>query len=150
MSDLNSWLVLLHVLGAMMWLGAWTAISVFAYHTVRHPDLAGVTRLFGVMRLLGPTVFGPATLLVLGAGVWLVIRFDRVNFTDAWILIGLGLYVLATLVGIVGMSRMNRRAEAAAERGDLKAAVAATRNWLVMAYVVVGILVLATADMILS
>jgi uncharacterized membrane protein len=150
MSELNTWLVFLHVLGAMVWLGAWSAIAVFAWHIVRQPDLASIRRLFATMKLLGPAVFGPATLLVLGAGIWLVARYDRVSFTDPWILIGLALYVLATLVGMLGMSRANRKADAAAQQEDLESAVAATRRWLSMALAVDVILVLATADMIFA
>jgi hypothetical protein len=62
---------------------------------------------------------------------------------------GLGLYLVVTLVGMLGLSRAGRTATAALDRGDVAAAAAATRTWLPLAVVVTALLVVATADMLL-
>ena len=148
MTDPHAWLAFLHILGATVWVGAWVAICVFAVDAVRHPEPAVLRRLFGVMRTLGPTVIGPATLLVLGAGIALVARSTRTAWSDRWIVVGLALYALVTLIGVVGLSRASVRATRALDEGDLAAAVGATRIWLRLAVAVAAVLVLATADMV--
>lgn len=149
MSDIDEWLALLHVLGAAVWTGAWFAICAFAIDAVRHPTPEAVKRLYAVMRSLGPTVIGPSTLLVLGAGIALVVRADWVSMADTWIIAGFVLYVVVTLVGVLGLSRANRSAATALAADDLSAAVAATRTWLRLALIVTALLVVAIADMVL-
>ena len=149
MTDLDQWLAFAHVLGGVVWTGAWVAIYAFALDAVRHPELATVSRLYAVMRGLGPAVLGPSTLLVLGAGIALVARADWVAMGDLWIVLGLVLFVVVTLVGVLGLSRATRAAGVALDRGDLAEAVAATRTWSRLALVVTVLLVVATADMVL-
>ena len=100
------------------------------------------------MRRIGPAVIGPATLLVLVPGLVLVIRYDRLAFSAGWIVAGLVLYAVVTLLGMVGLRRASTAATAAASAGDLPAAAAATRRWLILAMTILGLLVLATADMV--
>lgn len=149
MTNLNAWLAFLHVLASMVWLGAWAAICVFARNAVRDPKIDALRRLFAVMHSLGPTLLGPSTVLVLVTGGILVARSRRAELGDAWVLVGLGLYVAATLVGMLGLSRASRAAAAALDLDDLPAATVATRSWLNMAVAVTALLVLATADMVL-
>jgi uncharacterized membrane protein len=148
MADLDQWLVFLHILGAATWLGAWAAICVFAADAVRRPSIDGFDRLFAVMRRLGPMVIGPSTLLVLVPGLVLVGRYGRLSFSARWIVAGLVLYAVTTLLGMIGLSRAGKAATAAVSSGDLPAAVAATRRWLTLAVTALGLLVLATADMV--
>jgi uncharacterized membrane protein len=148
-TDLNAWLAFLHILGASVWVGAWTAICAFGANAVRHPSADAFHRLYAVMRLLGPAVIGPSTLLVLGAGIALVVRSERAAMSDLWIAAGLALYVVITLLGMIGLSRASRTADAALERGDVDAATRATRGWLRIAVLITALLVLATADMVI-
>jgi len=147
MTSLNAWLGFIHLLGAAVWLGAWVAMCVVAAQALRRPTTDGVTRHFDAMTMLGPRVMGPATLAVLGAGVWLVIRSPRAEVTDTWIVLGLVGYVLATVIGIAGLAPASRAAQQAMEAADLDGAVAATRRWYRIALVLTVVLVLTTADM---
>ncbi len=149
MTDLGTWLAALHVVGASVWLGAWVCITVFGVSAVSAPTTESVQRFFAVMRRLGPTVIGPATLLVLVPGIILVILYPRVTWTDPWIVIGIAIYVLVTLVGVLVLGRHSRRVKVALEAGDLDTAVATTRSWLVGAAVMTVLLLLATLDMVL-
>jgi uncharacterized membrane protein len=148
-ADLDRWLVLLHVLGAMVWLGAWAAICMFAANAVRRAEIETLRRLFTVMRSIGPALIGPSTLAVLATGIVLVVRSGRAEFADVWVAAGLGLYVAVTLVGMVSLSRASRTATTALDDGDVATATVATRTWLRLAIVVTALLVLATADMVL-
>jgi uncharacterized membrane protein len=148
MSDLGTWLVALHAVGASVWLGAWVCIVVFGVGAVSAPTGESVQRFFAVMRRLGPTVIGPATLLVLASGIILVILHPRVAWTDPWIVIGMVIYVLVTLLGVLVLGRHSRRIKVALETDDLDLAVVTTRSWLVGAAALTGLLLLATIDMV--
>lgn len=150
MGDVDRWLAVLHVLGGAVWVGSWAAICGFAANVVRHPTADAVGRLFTVMRALGPTVIGPSTVLVLVAGIALVARSPRADMGDLWIVAGLVLYALVTLVGVLGLGRANKKAQRALDRDDVPAAVAATRSWLVQAGIVTFLLVIATIDMVVK
>jgi hypothetical protein len=104
MSNLNAWLVFPHVLGAMVWLGAWTATSVFAFHTVRHPGLAAIRRLFSVMRLLGPVVHRPQ--------FWTETAYSRITGSRSAVVL---VFVLAS--AIVAWQRGVRNRSPAVSRG---------------------------------
>ena len=77
MTNLDRWLVLLHILGAMVWLGAWAAICMFATNAVRRPSADALRRLYAVMRASGPALIGPSTLVVLATGIALVARSEH-------------------------------------------------------------------------
>ena len=148
MTDLGTWLVFAHVLGAAVWLGAWCAVCGFAANTVSQPDPGAVRRLYTVMGTLGPTVIGPATLLVLGAGLGLVARSGHTGLADGWVAAGLVLFAAATVAGIAGLRPASIAARAALDRDDLPAAVAATRRWLRLALLLTALLVASFADMV--
>jgi uncharacterized membrane protein len=148
MTTLMKWLAFLHIVGATVWLGAWAAICVFAADAVRQADPRGLRRLFAVMRQLGPILIGPATLLVLGSGVALVARSERVTFGARWVVIGLVLYALVTVIGMVNLRRASVGVARALDVEDLPAAVASARRWLWWAVTVAVLLLLTTWDMV--
>lgn len=148
MQTLGNWLLFLHLVGATVWLGAWAAICVFAANVVRHPDAQAFRRFFTVMGRLGPALIGPATLFVLASGIALVARSHRVTFGERWIVIGLVLYVLVTLVGMVNLRRASQGVKRALDADDLPAAVASARTWLRAAVVLTVLLLVATWDMV--
>jgi uncharacterized membrane protein len=147
-TTLGNWLLFLHVVGATIWLGAWAAICVFAANVVRQPDAHAFRRFFTVMRQLGPALIGPATLFVLASGIALVARSQRVTFGERWIIVGLVLYGLATLVGMVNLRRASQGVTRALDADDLPAAVASAKSWLRAAVVLTALLLVATWDMV--
>lgn len=148
MLALSKWLLFLHILSAAVWLGAWAAICLFTANVVRRPDADGFRRFFVVMRQLGPALIGPATLVVLGSGVAIVARSERVTFGDRWIVVGLVLYALVTVVGMVNLRRASQGVTRALDADDLPRAVASAKSWLRAAMVVVGLLLAVTWDMV--
>lgn len=126
----NAWLVATHVVGGAVWLGTWMSIIAYAANTVRAPAEDAIRRLFMVMRRLGPAMIGPSTVLVLGAGIGLVVRYDRVDWADLSIVLALAIYVLATVVGVAVLARHARNGQKALADGDIRRAVCHTRSWL--------------------
>ena len=75
---LYDWLLFLHVLAAMVWVGGGVMLAVIAARVLRDPDPGAVGRFTGSLRVIGPLALAPATVAVLGLGIGLVVD------TDAW------------------------------------------------------------------
>src|SRR5215211_8025418 len=70
---LYDYLLLLHILAGMVWVGGGVLLAALASRAVRDPDPGAVARFIGNLRVIGPLVLAPATVAVVGFGVWLVL-----------------------------------------------------------------------------
>jgi uncharacterized membrane protein len=143
---LYDWLVFLHVLAAMVWVGGGALLAVTAARVLRDPDPAGVARFTGSLRVLGPLVLAPATIAVLGLGIALVLDSDAWDFGQLWVQLGLGAFAGAFLVGAVYQSRTALAATRAADRGDDAEARRQLRGWSWGYRLILLLLILATWD----
>ena len=75
-ATLYDWLLLLHILAAMVWVGGLVALSVIAALLLRSRDVDAVARFVGSLRIVGPVMLAPASLGVLVFGMWLVVESD--------------------------------------------------------------------------
>jgi uncharacterized membrane protein len=144
---LYDWLLFLHVLAAMVWVGGGVMLAVLAARVVRDPDPGAVGRFTGSLRVLGPLVLAPATVAVLGLGMWLVVDSEAWDFGQLWLQLGLGLFVAAFLVGAAWQSRSALAATRAAGREDDAEARRQLRRWLAGYWLIVALLVVAVWDM---
>jgi uncharacterized membrane protein len=81
---------LLHVLGAIAWLGGGLGLLLLNRQLVRAGDLAGVATIGQQSQALGTLLFMPASLVTIASGVAMVATSSAVGFGDLWILIGFG------------------------------------------------------------
>lgn len=144
---LYDWLLFLHVLAAMVWVGGGVLLAVSGARVLRDPDPAAVGRFTGSLRVLGPLVLAPATIAVLGLGIGLVVDSDVWDFGQLWVGLGLAVFAVAFLIGAVWQSRTALAATRAAERDDAAEARRQLRRWLWGYGVVVLLLVVAAWDM---
>jgi uncharacterized membrane protein len=144
---LYDWLLFLHVLAAMVWVGGGVMLAAIAARVLRDRDPAAVGRFTGSLRVLGPLVLAPATVSVLGLGIGLVIDTDALDFRQLWLQLGLGLFAAAFLIGAVWQSRAALAATQAAERGDDGEARHQLRHWSRGYRLIVLLLVVAAWDM---
>jgi uncharacterized membrane protein len=144
---LYDWLLFLHVLAAMVWLGGGVMLAALAARVLRDPESGAVTRFTGSLRVLGPLVLAPATLAVLALGIWLVLDSEAWDFGQLWVQLGLGLFAGAFLVGAAFQSRSALAATRAGERGDDGEARRQLRRWLWGYRLIVLLLVVAAWDM---
>jgi uncharacterized membrane protein len=142
------WLVLAHVLAAMVWLGSVPALAAFATWILRAGDAAEAGRFVGALRVIGPLALAPAPVLLVAAGLAMVGDSDAWDFGQTWVQLGLGLFAAAFVVGAAHQSRAAIAAERAAKRGDEAAAAAQLRRWAWGSAVIVALIVLATWDMV--
>lgn len=137
----------LHLLGAMVWLGGVVITGLLATQVVRSGDSAAIVRFIGNLRWVGPLVFAPAILAVLGFGIWMVVNSNEVAFSQTWIRLGLGLFALAFLTGAGFQSRAAIGARRAADAGDDREATRQLRRWIWGTRLILLVLIVATWDM---
>ena len=141
------WLLFLHVLAAMVWVGGGVMLAVSAARVLRDPDPAAVGRFTASLRVVGPRVLAPATVAVLGLGIALVVDTDAWDFGQLWVQLGLGLFAAAFLIGAAYQSRAALAAARAVERDDDEQARRQLRYWLWGYRLIVLLLVTAAWDM---
>jgi uncharacterized membrane protein len=140
-------LMFLHVLAAMVWLGGLVGLAAFGSYALRKGAPDSVARFLASSGVLGP-ILGPASLLVLGFGVWMVIDSGAWNFGQTWIWLGLALLGAAFLVGGVLVGGSSHAAQRAVDAGDHAQAMRHLRRWSWGIRLVLMLLVVATWDMV--
>jgi len=148
LATLYEWLLLLHVLAAMVWVGGLVSLTVFATHILRSGERDAVARFVAGLRVVGPLVLAPASALVLGFGTWMVIDSAAWEFGQTWIWLALALIAAAVLVGAVFLSRSALAAERAVKAGDHDHAIHQLRRWSWGIRLILLLLVVATWDMV--
>ena len=146
-ASLFDWLVFLHLVGAMVWFGGVVTAGLLATQVLRSGDSAAIARYIGSLRLIGPAVFAPAMLAVLGFGIWMVINSDEVRFAQTWIWLALVLFAAAFLIGAVFQSRAAIGAQRAVDAGCDGEAERQLRRWVWGTRLILLLLVVATWDM---
>jgi len=129
LATLHEWLVFLHVLSAMVWVGGLVALIAFGTYVIRTGEDVAVARFIASLRVVGPLVLSPAAGLVLVLGIWMVVDDDAWSFGQTWIWLSLALVAAAILVGAVFLSRTTLAAERAAKAGDQVGARQLLRRW---------------------
>jgi uncharacterized membrane protein len=145
---LPDWLLFGHVLAAMVWVGGIVVLGAMAVRVLRDEEPTAMGRFLAGLRRIGPIVLAPAPVLLVVLGLWLVGDSGAWDFGQAWVQIGLGLFVGAFLVGAAHQSRAALAAERAAGRGDHAEAARQLRRWAWGMALIVVLLVAATWDMV--
>jgi uncharacterized membrane protein len=115
-------LLLVHILAGMAWVGGAIVLQATLLVARRSGDPTEVDR---VMRSLGwadTWLALPAPLVVLATGAAMVISSAAWSFTQAWILISIGLVVVYELVAMTVGGRLYRRIAATRASGELDGA----------------------------
>ncbi len=138
-------LLFVHILAATTWLGGGLILFVAALRL--RQSATDVQTFAKVLPFVGIRLFMPAVVLVLVTGIWMVIADSEWRFTQAWVLIAIGLFAVAFALGGVYLSRvgiaMDRAAGSAA--ADLPGLV---NRWLAGYAAVLVVLLLVIADMV--
>ena len=117
-ASLYEWLLFLHVVAAMLWVGGTALTNVLATIVARRQDRRAVEQFVSNLSTVGPLVLAPATLGVVGFGIWLVLDSDAWDFGQTWIWLALVLFAGAFVVGAAFQSRSAIAGRRAAEAGD--------------------------------
>jgi uncharacterized membrane protein len=151
--SLDNWLHLVHVLAAMVWVGGGLMLSIIGARARSSSDPRAIADFARLLPFVGIRVLMPSVILVLVTGVWLVLAAAEFKFTQFWVLLGLGLFAVAFLVGAVYLSRVGIQldrigaSESQSATGPTGGSALLNR-WLIGYWVVLLILLLAVWDMV--
>jgi uncharacterized membrane protein len=148
LSTLYDWLMVVHILAAMTWLGGLVAAVALAAAAARQPAALGgfVTSL----NRIAPFLFGvPAGVVVL-FGILMVVDSSAWGFDQAWIQIAMLLLVASAGLGATVARGAMESAQHALDRGDEAMAARQLHRWSWAIRGVLVLLVLATCDMVLK
>jgi len=141
---LESWLHFFHLLGSMIWVGGTLVLSLVAGRVLSRQDPKEIREFAATLSFVGLRVQAPAVIALFVAGVWLVIARGG-DFTPPWILIGLGAFAVAFVIGGGYLSRI---AIQMARAGDGVQAADLLGRWIIGVRVILIILLVAVLDMV--
>ena len=119
LASLYEWLMVVHVIGAMVWLGGLVAMSALVWRVTLSADDPAAGRFAAALGVLGPLVFLPAVLVVLGFGIGMVADAEEWSFGQTWVWLALVLFGAAFATGAAFRSRAGIAARRAGAAGDL-------------------------------
>ena len=147
--DMVAWLLFVHVLSAMVWLGGGLTLMVAGFRARSSARPEAVAEFAGTVPFVGLRVLMPSVVVLLVTGIWQVLASSAWSFSQLWVRLALGLFILAFLVGAVYLSRVGiGLARATADHRLASEGTALLNRWLVGYVVVLALLVVAVWDMI--
>src|SRR5215213_4636602 len=105
MATLYEWLLFVHVLAAMVWVGGVLVLGACATVVLRSADASTIGRFVGILRRVGPIVLAPAPATVLAFGIWMVLKSETWSFDQLWVSLAFGLLIVAFAFGAAFQSR---------------------------------------------
>jgi uncharacterized membrane protein len=143
-------LLLMHILAGMAWVGGALVLEATLFVARRAGDPVEVDRVMRSQAWADTWLAVPAPLLVVATGAAMVALNGAWTFTQAWVLLAIGLVVAYELIAMTVGARLYRRITEARESGALDAAAHARtmRAWgrlsgllLALLLIVVGLMV---------
>ena len=93
------WLVLLHIVAAIVWVGGGFATQVYAERARRSTDPARLAGFANDIAWAGTRVFAPASLLVIAVGIAMVLVEPAWDFGQLWIMLALVAVAISFITG---------------------------------------------------
>ena len=148
--DLVPWLHLVHITAATVWVGGGVTESVIGARARRSENPVVIADFARLLSYVGLRVFTPAIVVVLLSGIGLVLADSEWNFTQAWVLLALGAFAVAFLIGAIYLGRNALRLGRLADDANMSvpAARALLGRWLAGYVVVLFVLLFALWDMV--
>jgi uncharacterized membrane protein len=118
--DRYQWLLVFHVTGAFLVLGGAVMGGTLNAFAMRRDRPSEIVLLYRLVRI-AVTSISIGMVLTLVFGLWLVADLDFIDWSDAWVIIALLLWVLANALGGIGGRRetaTRRLAERLVAEGD--------------------------------
>ena len=101
-------LKLIHVLGAITWVGTSIEQQLVGARAMSSNERGRLAHFVDEADWVGVRIMTPAAILVVIAGILMVIDSGW-NFSDTWILIGIGLFILTSLNGMVFLTPQTKK-----------------------------------------
>jgi uncharacterized membrane protein len=105
---LYEFLKLIHVLGAITWVGTSIEQQLVGARAMSSSERGRLAHFVDEAEWVGVRIMTPAAILAVIVGVLMVIESGW-NFSDTWILIGIGLFILTSLNGMVFLTPQTKK-----------------------------------------
>jgi uncharacterized membrane protein len=144
-------LKLIHVLAAIAWIGTAIEQQFVGNRATSSKDPRRIEHFVDEAEWVGVRVMTPAAIVVVIAGVAMVIE-SAWNFSDTWILIGIGLFFVTSLNGMLYLTPQSKKLKVAiADRGlDDEGVMNNIRTLTLASRIDLLVLVLIVADMVIK
>jgi uncharacterized membrane protein len=147
---LEPWIHFIHVLGAIIWVGGGAMLSFVGARARKSNDPKLIGEFARTLSYVGLRVLTPAVIAVLVTGLWLVITGSEWKFTQLWVLLGLGAFIVTFLIGAIYLSRIAIQLDRLATGTDVD--IQTTRDllgrWIVGYQIILAVLFFAVWDMV--
>lgn len=145
-------LLFVHILAGIVWVGGGVALDLVAARIARTGDAAELWRFLQTLDWLGPRVFGPTSMVVLGLGLAMVAINDVWTIGQLWIVIALVLFAASFVVGMGFFGPESKRIAAAIEAGgpDSPEAQRRIRRLFLVSRLELVVLVVIVWDMVVK
>jgi uncharacterized membrane protein len=144
-------LKVVHVLGAVIWVGGGIMGHIVAGRASRSNDTAKIAVAGADAEWIGNRVFFPASIVLLVVGIWMVV-ISGWNFSDLWIILGIVGYAASAINGMAFLSPVSKRVgEMAAASDSVTPELRAQLDRLtLLSRVDLTILILVVIDMVIK
>ena len=112
------YLLFVHVLLAIVWVGGGLALLLLGAFVRRTNDAAKVAEYGSWAEWIGTRIYLPSSLLLFVAGAWMVID-GAWSWTDAWIMIGIAGWLFSALIGSLYLGPQAKKLKVDREAGTL-------------------------------
>jgi uncharacterized membrane protein len=146
------WLLLGHILAVIAWVGGAITMQIVGNRLFRAESAEAVAAFSRTAEWIGPRLYMPASLAVLGFGIALVAVSDAWSIGDLWIILGLVGIAISAIGGAVFFGPQSKRIVEAlrAEGAESERTQALIRRLFVVGRIDLAILFLVVADMVLK
>ena len=141
-----------HVLLAITWLGGAITFQLLALRILKENPPTRLAPFARDTEAIGMKIFLPASIVLLLAGILMVLDTPGIDFTDAWIVIGLGGIVSTIVIGAGFLGpEAKRLAELVEEKGDTDPEVVSRiSRILTIGRIDLAILLIVAANMVIK
>jgi uncharacterized membrane protein len=146
------WLLLGHIVAAVAWVGGAITMQLVGARLVRAESAEAVAAFSRTAEWIGPRLYMPASLAVLGFGIAMVAVEESWTIGDLWIIFGLVGIAISAIGGAVFFGPQSKRIVEAirTEGAESERTQALMRRLFVVGRIDLVILLLIVADMVLK
>jgi uncharacterized membrane protein len=146
------WLLLGHILAAIAWVGGAITMQTVGARLVRAESPEAVAAFARTAEWIGPRLYMPASLAVLGFGIALVAASDAWSIGQLWIVLALVGIAISAIGGAVFFGPQAKRIGEAlrSEGAESERAQALIRRLFVVGRIDLVVLLLIVVDMVLK
>jgi uncharacterized membrane protein len=148
--NLEPWLRLGHILGAMVWVGGGLMLSFVGGRVRAGNDARAIGEFGRMLGFIGVRVLVPAVVATLVFGALLVLAAFGGDFSRPWVIAGLVLFAVAFGIGAIFLSRVGIQLQGLSDASTAAESTELLDRWILGYRVVLVVLLLAVVDMVVK